>query len=96
VDEIKEVGFTAISADRVKSPLIAEAQISLECRLVQEMNLNEGLNQRGIVFGEVVLAHVKDELWVDGSVDPYKLRSVGRLGSGIYCHTRDIFETKAS
>jgi len=94
VDEIKEVGFTAVASDKVKSPRIAEAQVSLECRLMQRLELGEEL--RNVVFGEVVLAHVKDELWVDGSVDPYKLRSVGRLGSGIYCHTRDIFETKVS
>ncbi len=94
VDEIKEVGFTAVASDKVKSPRIAEAQVSLECRLMETLELGEEL--RNVIFGEVVLAHVKDELWVDGSVDPYKLRSVGRLGSGIYCHTRDIFETKVS
>lgn len=94
VDEIKEVGLTAIASDKVKSPRIAEAQVSLECRLMQQFELGDEL--RNVVFGEVVLAHVKDELWANGRVDSYQLRVVGRLGTGIYCHTRDIFETKAS
>jgi len=94
VDEIKEVGLTALASDKVKSPRIAEAQVSLECRLKQGMELGEEL--RHIVFGEVVLAHVKDELWVDGNVDPYKIKAVGRLGGGILCRIRDIFEMRAS
>lgn len=96
VDEIKEVGFTAISADKVKSPRIAEAQISLECRLVKRLELGEGQNLRGIVFGEVVLAHIKDELWAAGKIQPSGLRAVGRLGSGVYCRTSDIFEMTVS
>ena len=94
VDEIKEVGLTAIAADRVKSPRIAEAQVSLECQLVQRLELGEGANLRGVVFGEAVLVHVKDEVWVDGKIDPSRLNPVGRLGGGIYCRTKDIFEMK--
>jgi flavin reductase (DIM6/NTAB) family NADH-FMN oxidoreductase RutF len=94
VDEIKEVGFTAVAADRVKSPLIAEAQVSLECKLVRSMAFGEGKGLRGIVFGETVVAHIKDELWVDGKIEPSRLRAIGRLAEGIYCHTGDIFEMK--
>ena len=96
VDEIKEVGFTAIAADKVKSPRIAESQISLECRLVQRLEMGEGQNLRSIVFGEVVLVHVKDELWVAGKIEPSRLRAVGRLASGIYCRTTDIFKVTTS
>jgi len=92
VDEIKEVGLTAVASDRIKSPWIAEAQVSLECQLMQTVQLGEEL--RFIIFGEVVTAHVKDELWADGNIDPYKLKSVGRLAGGIYCRTGDIFQMK--
>ncbi len=94
VDEIKEVGLTAIAADKVKSPRVAEAQVSLECRLMQKLELGEGQNL--IIFGEVVLAHVKDELWVAGKLELSRLKVVGRLGSKIYCRTRDIFEMTSS
>lgn len=94
VDEIKEVGFTVVAADRVKSPLIAEAQVSLECKLVRSMAFGEGKGLRGIVFGEAVVAHIKDELWVDGKIEPSRFRAVGRLAEGIYCRTGDLFEMK--
>ncbi len=96
VDEINKVGLTAIAADSVKSPRIAEAQVSLECRLVQSLEFGEGENLHGVLFGEVVLAHVKDNLWVEGRLEPSRLRSVGRLGKGIYCRTQDILKLKPS
>ncbi len=96
VDEIKEVGFTAIASDKVKSPRIAESQVSLECQLVQRLELGEGENFRNVVFAEVVVTHIKDELWVAGKIDPSKLRAVGRVGEGIYCRTRDLFEMTIS
>jgi flavin reductase (DIM6/NTAB) family NADH-FMN oxidoreductase RutF len=78
----------------VKSPLIAEAQVSLECKLVRSMAFGEGKGLRGIVFGEAVVAHIKDELWVDGKIEPSRLKAVGRLADGIYCRTDNIFEMK--
>ncbi len=93
VDEIKKVGFTAIAADKVKSPRVAEAQASLECRVMQRLELNSAEYLRNIIFGEVLLAHVKDQLWVDGRIDVSRMMAVGRLASGIYCRTTDIFST---
>jgi len=92
VDEIKEAGLTAVASDKIKSPRIAEAQISLECRFMEALVLGEEL--RFILFGEVLTAHVKDELWVDGNVDPFKLKNAGRLGGGTYCRTGDKFRLK--
>ena len=98
VDEIKEVGLTAISSEKVKSPRIAESKVSLECRLVQKLEiveqLPEGQGLRAIVFGEVVLAHIKDEVWVRGKIDPSQLGAVGRVGKDLYCRTGEIFELK--
>lgn len=98
VDELKEVGLTAIKSERVKSPRVAESKVSLECRLVQKLELIEELREgpglRAIVFGEVVLAHVKDEVWVEGKIEPSRLRAVGRVGTDIYCRTTQLFELK--
>lgn len=98
VDEIKEAGLTALNSEKVKSPRIAESKVSLECWLVQKLEmveeLREGPGLRAVVFGEVVLAHVKDEVWVEGKIDPYRLSAVGRVGRDIYCRTGDIFHLK--
>ena len=96
VDEIKQVGFTAIASDRVKSPRVAESQVSLECRLVQRVEFGGGQNLRVVIFGEVVVMHVQDEVWVAGKIEPSRLRAVGRLEHGIYCRTTDIFEVTIS
>ncbi len=92
VDEMKAVGLTAIASDRVKSPRIAEAPVSLECRLVRRMRLGEGASRRNIIFGEVVLMHVRDEFCVDGKPDPRKLKIMGRVTQGIYCRTGDTIK----
>jgi flavin reductase (DIM6/NTAB) family NADH-FMN oxidoreductase RutF len=100
IDEIKEVGLSAVSSEKVKSPRIAESRVSLECRLVQKVELleerPEGRGLRAIVFGEVVLVHVEDEVWVQGKIDPSRLRAVGRLGQNIYCRTGDVLEVGRS
>lgn len=95
VDEIKEAGLTAIPSDKVKSPRVAEAKVNLECRLVQKLELTEelegGKGLRALVFGEIILAHIKDDVWVDGKIDPTRLGNVGRLGSDMYYGKAGIF-----
>jgi flavin reductase (DIM6/NTAB) family NADH-FMN oxidoreductase RutF len=100
VDELKEVGLTAISSEKVKSPRIAESKASLECQFLEKLEIieerPEGEGLKAIVLGKVVLAHVQDESWVNGKVDPSRLRAVGRVGPDHYCRTGDIFEMKKS
>lgn len=91
VDEIEKVGLTAITAEKVRAPLIKEAQVSIECRLSQEMVMGDGENIRWLIFGEVVLVHLKDGIWTSGKIDPVALRAVGRMGDGIYCRSTDTF-----
>jgi flavin reductase (DIM6/NTAB) family NADH-FMN oxidoreductase RutF len=98
VDEIKKVGLTALKSERVKSPRIAEAKVSLECRLIQKLEIPDGppdaQTLRAIVIGEIILAHVKDDVWLKGSIDPSRLRAVGRVGTDRYCKVQDTFEIK--
>ncbi len=100
VDEIKEIGLTSVPGEKVQSPRVAESKISLECQLVQKLELVEelvkGHGLRSIIFGKVVLIHIKDELWVDGKIEPSRLGAVGRLGKDLYCKTTDMFEMKPS
>jgi len=100
VDEIKVTGLTAVKSDMVKSPRVSEAKVSLECKLVQKLELieeyKEGPGLRAIIFGEVVLAHIKEEVWADGKIDPNRLRTIGRVGANMYSKTGEIFELKHS
>lgn len=92
VDEIKEVGLTAVKSEKVKSPRIAEAPFSMECKLMQILELGDKPNRSSIIFGEIVLVHVKDELLTSGKIDPLKAKIIGRLGGeDLYCRTTNVF-----
>ena len=94
VDEFKEVGLTPVRADIVKSPMVAESPINMECRLVQILEFGDA-RRTGFIIGEVVRVHIKDEVYINGEVDPSKLKALGRLGGALYCRTTDIFEMES-
>ena len=90
IDELREAGLTAIAASKVAAPRIAEAPVSLECTLADELRYPNG---RSIVVGEVVAFHIRDGV-VDERfhVDALALDLVGRMaGAGGYCRLSDPF-----
>ena len=94
VDEFKEVGLTAVRSDMVKAPRVAESPVSMECQLLQILQFGTMPNGCDLVIGEVVLVHIKDELYINGEVQASKLKAIGRLGGDCYCRTTDLFEMK--
>jgi flavin reductase (DIM6/NTAB) family NADH-FMN oxidoreductase RutF len=72
----------------VKSPRLAEAQVSLECRLIQALTLGSNT----LCIGEVVMFHVADRL-MGPRLHVENFAPLGRLGSpSMYCRTTDRFE----
>jgi flavin reductase (DIM6/NTAB) family NADH-FMN oxidoreductase RutF len=94
VDEFKEVGLTPVESDLVRSPRIAESPVNMECRLLQILEFGEIPTGGHMALGEVVLVHIKEELWVGDQIDPFQLKAIGRLGGELYCRTIDVFEMK--
>lgn len=94
VDEFKEVGLTAIKSDLVKAPRVAESPINMECKLLQILEFGKSPNGSHLVIGEVVLFHVKDELYFNGEIQMSRLKAIGRLGGDFCCRTTDMFEMK--
>lgn len=92
VDEIAEAGLTPLPSVRVKPPRIAESPVSMECELMQIVDLGES----GLVLGRVLAMHVRDDLVLDASkhyIDTPNLKLIGRMhGSGWYARTSDLFE----
>ena len=91
VDELAEAGLTAAPGAQVKSPRIAEAPASLECRRFVTLEVGAGSS---LIVGRVVHMHFRDDV-VDPErfrVDPARLRAVGRMGGSGYTRTRDRFE----
>jgi len=86
VDEFALTGLTPVPSDKVKAPRVGESPVSLECRLDRILEIGN----TDFVVGEVVWAHVRDELMRDNRVDPTLLRPVGRLGGDHFAVIRDV------
>ena len=89
--EFEWARLTPLPATLVKSPRVGEAHVSFECELDDIVSKGNG----HMVFGKVVQAHIDESLFVDGRVDPRKLRPVGRLGGSQYTDAAEgLFEIK--
>jgi flavin reductase (DIM6/NTAB) family NADH-FMN oxidoreductase RutF len=88
-------GLTLEPSLKVKPPRVAESPAHLECVLRQVIPLGEGPGSGNLVIGDVVLIHLADDVLDDqGRIDPRRLRTIGRLGGDLYCHTDELFEMK--
>lgn len=94
VDEFIEAGLTAVKADLVNAPMLSESPINLECRLTRILEFGEAPRINYYIIGEVLRAHIKDEVCIFGEILGSKLKAIGRLGGGedMYCRTTDMFE----
>jgi len=86
VDEFQLTGLTPVESDLVQSPRVGESPASLECRLHRVVELGDAF----FTVGEIVRAHVAEDVLTDGRVDIAKLRPVGRLGGDGYSIVRDV------
>ena len=86
VSEFDLTGLTAVASDLVKSPRVGESPVSMECRLHREVELGDAV----LVVGEVVRAHVSDEVVVDGRVDALRIHPVARMGGDHYTIVREL------
>ncbi len=94
VSEFKESGLTPVKADIVKSPMVGESPVNIECKVVQILEFGKFPRISRFIIGEVVLVHVKDEYIVNGEIDKMKLKPIGRLGGELFCRTQDVFTMK--
>lgn len=86
-------GLTPAPATKVKPPLVAESPVNIECTLREIKVISDQPGGASLVFGDIVAIHCADWLLdADGSVDPRKICTVGRLGGLNYCNTRDVFD----
>ncbi|MCP1651911.1 flavin reductase family protein [Pseudomonas nitroreducens] len=90
-DELVAAGLTAISGTRVGCPRIGEAPVALECRRMMALSIGQS---REIILGEVLMAHVRDDL-IDPAtlyIDQLGLDAIGRMGGHGYARTREYFD----
>lgn len=87
--EFEWAGLEEAPSVRVRPPRVARARVAFECKLNEIVSKGNG----HMVFGDVQVAHVDEELLRDGRVDPHLLRPVGRLGGALYTDASgDVFK----
>jgi flavin reductase (DIM6/NTAB) family NADH-FMN oxidoreductase RutF len=87
--EFEKVGLEPAPSVKVKPPRIAECAVALECKLDRVLEIGPS----GILIAEIVLFHVRDDLLTaNNTVDPAKLRPLGRLGGSNYAPLREVLE----
>jgi len=73
VDKFKETGLTAIPASKIKSPLIKECPVNIECKLANAIDL--GCHY--MFVGEVLCVHAdKSVLDTQGEIDYSKTKPI--------------------
>jgi flavin reductase (DIM6/NTAB) family NADH-FMN oxidoreductase RutF len=91
--EFEFARLTPRPASLVKPSLVGESPVNIECRLHDVVRIGEGGGAAAVVFGRIVAIHVDPAvLAADGSIDPHKLHTVGRLGGQYYCDVTRPYE----
>jgi flavin reductase (DIM6/NTAB) family NADH-FMN oxidoreductase RutF len=94
VDEFKMSGLTPVASDLIRAPRVQESHVSMECRLLQIVDVSERPMGGSLVLGQVVRFHVDDAVFDDVKeykIGADKLRAVGRMSGFDYTRTRDRF-----
>jgi len=92
VDEMKEVGLTAVSSTDVRPPRAAEAPVAMECKVTQIIPVAGATNV--MVLGQVVRFHLREELYrlELGLIDTIAMRPITRLGGPVeYTKIGELF-----
>ena len=89
VDEFDRAGLTRTSCETIACSRIEGAPASLECRLLDKVNLPGASNI--VVFGEVVGVHLRDDCLVDGKFDVTRYQPLARLGYRDYARITELF-----
>ena len=93
VNELAEAQLVTLPSVHVKPPRIAISPVSMECALLQIVELGP---DSGLVLGRVLAMHVRDDAVLDPAkhlIDTPNLKLIGRMhGTGWYARTSDLFQ----
>lgn len=89
VDEFVKAGFTKQASTLVKPPMVAEAKIKLECKVLETKSLGENAGAGQLVIAEILVMHVDESILNEDKtmIDQTKIELIARLGGDWYCKT---------
>ena len=87
INEFYKAGLTEVPATLVKPPMVKEAKVKLECKVIEVKALGEFGGSGNLVICEVLKMHVHESILNDtaSSIDQTKFHLVARLGGDWYC-----------
>ena len=94
VNEFLKAGFKAIPSDLVKPYRVAEAPVQFECKVNEIISLGNQGGAGNLVICEVLKIHINESvLDENGTIDPYKIDLVSRMGGNWYSRANQgLFE----
>lgn len=88
-DKVSHLGLTALPAEKVSPPLIAECPVNIECRLHEIHPVGD----HNLVIGEVLVEHIdEDRLSADDEPDTHLLDPLIMLHGGFW-HVGDSVQS---
>ena len=78
--EFRQAGYEATSMDRIA----ASAGVS-------KRTVYNHFPSKEVLFAQILLFHVRDDLYENGRINTLRLRPIGRLAGDIYVRVRDPF-----
>jgi len=94
-NEFVAAGLTMAPCNFVKAPRVAESPASMECRVLQWMELRDldGKPTDGfMIIGQVVGIHIDERYIVNGRFDAVAAQSIARCGYRDYAQVTEMFE----
>lgn len=96
VNEFLKAGLTELPSLKVAPPRVAESPIQMECKVLEVKPLGQEGGAGNLVICEVLYFHVAREVLLPtGSIDPYAVDAVARLGGDWYTRSSmGLFEVE--
>jgi len=94
VDEFIKAGFTKLPSQMIRPFRVAEAPVTMECKVNQVIELGQQGGAGNLIVCEVVLIHIKEEVLDEkGIIDQKKIDLVARMGGNWYTRAKEgLFE----
>jgi flavin reductase (DIM6/NTAB) family NADH-FMN oxidoreductase RutF len=88
--EFVKAGFAEEKATMVQPPMVREAKIKLECKVIEVKPLGKEGGAGNLVICEVLCMHIDDAILDEKKmIDQTKLQLVARLGGDWYCRVNE-------
>lgn len=94
INEFEKSGLTMLPSDLVKPFRVAESPAQFECKVTKVEPLGKEGGAGNLIFSEVVKLHISTSILNEnGSIDPYKIDQVARMGGNWYSRANQgLFE----